>query len=301
MTLDGIEGSHLLGFMTALGVLRLLDEDAMQCGARRPTLAFDERYCADLGSVGDDRSAVVGVVARGLAVRARFYDGDLSAVNKPADFTPDSFERCARAATGWKLDALSGLACGTGDGVAESTLCAANGAGHQELIRSIRDVLALVEPEHMDAAMFRPWTKSYSVPAEKRKTLGLGTRKPTLRLDPADERLYALRATNPTLPSSEYKTELGAQALAIPAFEVLTVCPSRRPMCIASRRGPSRVVFEWTLWTPPATLATVRSLLALGPRDVEAVRARGAFAAFGVARLTGEKGKLSMTPSYGIW
>lgn len=301
MTLSGIDASHLLGFMTALGTLRLLDEESTKRGAPRPTLMFDRQCIADIGGVGNDRASVVSAVVRGLAIRANFYGSDLSTVNKPADFTPATFGSFARAASGWKQDALAGLACETGEDVAESTLCAANGASHQELIRSIRDVLALVESEHIEAALFRSWSKDYSVPPEKRKALNLGTRKPTLRLDPADERLYALRATDPTPASSEYKTELGAQALAVPSFELLPVCPSRRPTCIASRRARGRVFFEWMVWNVPATLATVRSLLAVGPRDEDAARARGGFAAFGVARLTGDKGKLSTAPSFGLW
>lgn len=51
----------------------------------------------------------------------------------------------------------------------------------------------------------------------------------------------------------------------------------------------------------PATLATVRSILATGPGDADALRKRGAFAAFEVARITGEKGKLSIAPTVGIW
>ena|GEM_PF-6041044 len=124
--------------------------------------------------------------------------------------------------------------------IAKSTLWAANGVSRQELIRSIPDVLSLIQQEHISDALFRPWAKSYQVPDELRKSLNLGTRKPTLRLDPADERLYALRATNPTPPSSEYKTELGAQALAVPAFELLPVCPMHRPICIASRARGAR-------------------------------------------------------------
>jgi hypothetical protein len=302
MRLAGMDGSHLLGFMAALGMLRLLDEDASERNFPRPTLAFDAQFMAELGRVPDDHAALVSVMAERLKCRARFYSGDLSAVNKPADFTPVSFEGFARAATRWQQDALSGLACATGgDEVAESTLCAANGASHQELIRSMRDVLSLVEPEHLDAALFKTWSKEYSVPADKRKVLSLGTRKPTLRLDPADERLYALRATDPTPSSSEYKTELGAQALAIPAFELLPVCPSRRPVCVSSRRERDRVFFDWVLWNVPATIATVRTLLAAGPRDADAAGARGAFVAFRVARVTGEKGKLSITPTVGLW
>jgi hypothetical protein len=299
--LDGIDGSHLLGFMTALGVLRALDGDAAGRGRPRPKLAFDKQCIAHLDGAGNDQTSVTSAVVRVLSERAAFYGSDLSTVNKPADFTLMSFEEVARAATGWKRYALAGLACGTGDTIAESTLCAANGAGHQELIRSIRDVLELVKAEHLEAAMFRPWSRAYSVPPAERKRLALGTRKPTLRLDPADERLYALRANDPTSASSEHRTELGAQALAILAFELLPVCPSRRPTCIASRRGRSRVIFQWALWSPPATLAAVRSLLAAGPTSADEARARGAFAAFGAARVTGQKGKLSIAPTFGIW
>jgi hypothetical protein len=303
MRLVGIDGSHLLGFMAALGVLRLMDEVACDGDLPRPTLSFDAQFIGQLDRVEIGRPQLVSALAQRLSVRACFYGGDLSQVDKPADFTPETFEQHARTATArWQQDALSGLACATGsDEVAESTLCAANGAGHQELIQSVRDVLSLVEPEHLEMALLRPWSKSYSVPPHKRKALDLGTRKPTLRLDPADERLYALRATNPTPASSEYKTELGAQALAIPAFELLPVCPSRRPTCIASRRGQGRVFFEWMLWSEPATLATVRSILAMGPHEAGAAPVRGAFAAFRVARVTGDKGKLSVSPTVGIW
>jgi hypothetical protein len=301
--LNGIDGSHLLGFMTALGVLRLLDEDAVVDGKPRPRLSFDASCTAIVGDVGDSSAAVVGALVKRLESRRTYYAGGLRDVNKPADFTPKSFGDFAASASDWQSYALAGLACSTGDDTAESTLCAANGASHQQLIRSIRDVLSLVHQEHISDALFRPWTKSYEVPVEARKSLGLGSRKPTLRLDPADERLYALRATNPTPPCSEYKTELGAQALAVPAFEVVTVCPTRRPVCIASRapRRQNRVFFQWCLWSVPATLASVRSLLATGPGDEQALRMRGAFSAFEVARITGDKGKLSIAPTAGIW
>jgi hypothetical protein len=302
LILYGIDGSQLLGFMAGLGVLRLLDEEAKARGKDRPTLYFDKSCLATI-DVADSSSAIVDLIAGRLEVRRQYYAGALRDISKPADFTSQSFDDFARVASDWQRYALAGLACSTGDDTAESTLCAANGASHQELIRSIRDVLSLVGRDHISNAIFRSWTKSYEVSDELRKSLGLGTRKPTLRLDPADERLYALRATNPTPPTSEFKTELGAQALAIPAFELLPVCPRRHPICISSRsaRRENRVFFRWALWSVPTTLAGVRSLLAAGPSDQEASRMRGAFAAFEVARVTGEKGKLSIAPTAGIW
>lgn len=304
MMLPGLDGSHLLGFMAALGVLRLLNEDALGRDMPRPTLAFDASCIAVVESGHESPDAVVDALMAGLESRRLYFSDALGEVDKPADFTHDSFGTAASSAIGWQLYALAGLACSTGvERASESTLCAANGASHQELIRSIRDVLALARRDHVSETAFQPWTKSYEVPSELRRKLNLGTRKPTLRLDPADERLYALRATNPTPSSSEYKTELGAQALAVPAFELLPVCPMRRPICIASRAPPGadRVFFQWCLWSVPATLFSARALLVMGPDDAQASRMRGAFAAFEAARVTGEKGKLSIAPTVGIW
>jgi hypothetical protein len=302
MMLSGIDGGHLLGFMAALGALRLLDDVAVAAGSPRPTLEFDASCTAVVGPALDPQ-VIVDAIMGGLDARRQYYVGSLAQFDKPSDFTPHEFRELARSASGWRGDVLAGLACSTGDAMVESTLCAANGASHQELIRSIRDVLALVRPQHVSAALFNPWTKSYEVPAELRKSLSLGSRKPTLRLDPADERLYALRATNPTPSASAYRTELGAQALAIPAFELLPVCPMQRPLCIASHapRRQNRVFYQWCLWQVPATLSAVRSMLAAGPKNAAQARSFGAFAAFEVARVTGDKGKLSMAPTTGLW
>jgi hypothetical protein len=232
-----------------------------------------------------------------------FYDRELGAQDRPSDFTRDSFAELARRVDRTGADILAGLACHVGqdsDPATESSLCAANGASHQCLIRSMRDVLGLVTAEHLDAALFAPWLRNYVVPAALRKELGLGQRNPTLRLDPADERLYALRLTNPTT-TKDFTTELGAQALAIPAFSVLPVLPHAKPVAVASRRSGRRVTFSWCLWEVPATLATVRSLLYAGPKGTDSLRARGVFSAFRVDRVSGDKGKLSFAPTEGLW
>lgn len=305
MNLDGIVGSHLLGFMAAIGVLRLLDDAAIRERAPRPTLSFDTLYRARLGSCPSDRGRLLDSILAELEERRSFYERALGNVKCPGDFSRARLDETLRVTMGWQRDALAGLVCSTGDeGIHESTLCAANGSGHQFLIQAMRDLLALVEREHLERALFEAGRADDTVSGERREALGLKSRKPTLRLDPSDERLYALRATNPTAKDAEYTTELGANALAIAAFELLPVCPRRRPTCIATRihreqRG--REFFQWVLWSPPARLPTVRSLLASGLAGSHAMRERGAIAAFSVARVTGDKGKLSMAPSSGIW
>lgn len=302
LDLPGVDGQHLWGFLTALGSLSLLDDHAREERLASPRLVFKEDGAAVLQSpvAGEELSAVL--LKRLKALRP-YLDESLADINKPSDFTRSSYERIALASTGpITAEILAGLACVVGEEAFESTLCAANGASHQNLVQSMRDVLKLVEEEHVTQALFEPWTNSYCLPKSdpRRKQHGLGDRKPTLRLDPADERLYALRLSNPTT-TDDFSTELGAQALAIPAFGLLPVVPRKQPITVASKRSRQRVTFSWMLWNIPATLRTARSIVWEGVGSPRVQRARGIFAAFSADRVSGAKGKLSFAPSQGVW
>jgi hypothetical protein len=300
MNLEGIDGTHLFGFMAALGTLVLLDERARAQQIPAPQLQFARDGNAMVDGIDFTKDQFIEAVFEELQASRSFYEMELSIVKKPTDFTPSSFARLAACLSRKQSNILSGLACCVGDEAFESTLCAANGASHQNLIQSMRDILRLLKKEHIQAALFTPWRKSYETSDAIRKQQELGTRKPTLRLDPADERLYAMRFSNPTT-TDDFKTELGAQALAIPAFSILPVVPLARPLSVASIRRRNKVFFSWPLWDRPATLPAVRSLLVAGIEQPEEMHARGAFAAFCAARVSGEKGKLSFVPSEGVW
>lgn len=299
LALDGIDGQHLWGFLTALGSLSLLDEHARAEALEVPRLAFEADGTVVVHSpvVKDQLAAVLLTSLRKLQT---YLEQDLATIKKPGDFTRSSYESIALASRPGMLNFLAGLACVIGDEASESTLCAANGASHQNLIQSMRDVLKLVEDDHVRLALFEPWQKAYRVPDDKRKQLLLGDRKPTLRLDPSDERLYALRLSNPTT-TDDFRTELGAQVLAIPAFALLPVVPCKQPVTVASARHRQRVTFSWPLWDIPATLSTVRALLWGGVGRPQVQRERGIFAAFSADRVSGAKGKLSFAPSQGVW
>jgi hypothetical protein len=300
ISLAGIDGQHLWGFLTALGSLSLLDEHARENSHDSPRLAFWEDGTAVLQSpvAQEDLSTVLVDKLKALQP---FLDGALADINKPSDFTRSSYETIALSSViPATVNLLAGLACVVGEEASESTLCAANGASHQNLIQSMRDVLKLVEVEHVRMALFEPWKRAYRVPNDKRKELKLGTRKPTLRLDPSDERLYALRLSNPTT-TDDFSTELGAQALAIPAFALLPVVPGKQPVTVASKRSRQRVTFSWVLWNVPAGLRTVRSLAWAGAGRPREQRERGVFAAYSADRISGAKGKLSFAPSQGVW
>lgn len=297
--LHGIDGQHLWGFLTSLGALSLLDEHARESGLGLPRLAFQEDGTAEL-QTPVAREPLPAVLLTKLQALLAYLDTSLAGINKPSDFTRATYENIALTSSRNTVGLLAGLACVVGDETCESTLCAANGASHQNLVQSMRDVLQLVEEEHLRIALFEPWKKAYRVPDDKRKALQLGTRKPTLRLDPSDERLYALRFSNPTT-TDDFSTELGAQALAIPAFGLLPVVPRKQPVTVASKRLRQRVTFSWMLWNEPATVRTARSLVWEGVGRPDEQRARGVFAAFSADRVSGAKGKLSFAPSEGVW
>lgn len=299
VVLAGVDGQHLWGFLTALGSLSLLDEHARATRLRPPRLAFGEDGSAVLACpIEGERLAAV--LLERLRALQPLLEGSLGAVNRPGDFTRSSYEAVALAGDAPALDLLAGLACIVGEVASESTLCAANGASHQCLVQSMRDVLKLVAEEDVQSALFEPWRRAYRVPDDKRREFKLGTRKPTLRLDPSDERLYALRLSNPTT-TNDFATELGAQALAIPAFGLLPVVPGKQPVTVASTRSRQRVTFSWMLWNMPATLRTIRSLVWEGVGRPKVQRERGVFAAFSADRVSGAKGKLSFSPSQGVW
>lgn len=305
LSLAGIDGQHLWGFLTALGTLSLLDEHARENSYDSPRLAFQEDGMAVLQSPVE-REGLAEVMLAKLRSMQPYLEGSLGDINKPSDFTRSSYETIAlESVAPAAVDLLAGLACVIGEEASESTLCAANGASHQNLVQSMRDVLKLVEAEHIDKALFSTWTYSFQLPKKGegkkiRDRLQLGNRNPTLRLDPSDERLYALRYSNPTT-TDDFSTELGAQALAMPAFALLPVVPGKLPVTVASKRSRQRVTFSWMLWSIPATLRTVRSFVWEGVGRAKEQRERGAFAAFSTDRVSGAKGKLSFAPSQGVW
>lgn len=297
MRLEGFDGFELLGFMAALGLLRLLDSRWAARGrvTSRPTLGFDPDGRARVSGLGDDLRSECRGLREQMLRDAALFSGEMAAIKKPSDLLVETVRAAARSGS---HDLIRWVAClaapvPRGDGkVDESTLCAANGAGHQYLLQSMRDVIEEANQDRLFDCLVGPWRRAFTKSG----------RKPSLRLDPGDERLHALRAVDPTSDVVPYRTEVGAQALAAFGFLFFPVCPSNRSsVTVASTRGRGTVFFHWCLWQPQATVVTLQSFLCADPGDERARRAQGAFAAVRCSRVSGEKGKLSFSPSEGLW
>ena len=302
LKLQGLVGTHLFGFLASYGLLRLLHRAALRSRMFHPRLYFaGQDYCAVLDGVPSAKF-VEDTIRGELQALHRRLKTDFGEIAKPSDLNQEFVDKIVRSNDVDAMDELAGLGCVLAGEPHETSLCAANGAGHQNLVLSMRDVLALLEehPDRLSDAMNGTWTLAFEPTPEDRKKLALGKRKPTLRLDPSDERLYALRFDNPT--SNTYRTELGAQALAAAAFGGLPVVPQQdHPIAVGSERRGMKTYFYWGLWSVPASYATVRSLIVTGARDIDSARTRGVFTAFRAARVTGAKGKLSFAPTEPWW
>lgn len=305
---EGIDGSTLLGFLAAVGSLRLLTE--AHSGAR---LWFDR--CGDHAMLEAGRASSCDAVVEAIIERFRSPTRDrelglLAEAEKPKDISAEMLEALSRAAREHPQDGafVAGLICDgltkdkNSDKAAETILCAANGSGHQDMFTTMRDLRRLVTDEHVRSSLVKPWEFGDEVPPE---TKWMGDRKPTLRWDEGSERIYALRLRDPTDKIEPFRTQLGAYALAAAALPCFPVVPQRRGAATVStnRESSTQVDFYWMLWERPATLAMVKVMHAIGEAltDPASARRRGVYRLLRARRMTLDKGKLVFSPSEAVW
>jgi hypothetical protein len=121
-------------------------------------------------------------------------------------------------------------------------------AGQQQFLNMIRDLAANVGPDRLREAMQGPWRYDSTLPS--------------LSWDSRGERIYAIRATN---PSKEKRHGVpGADWLAFRGlvFYPVTRTPTGSLKTTACDTEWKNSAFRWPLWTVPATRDTLRSLVA---------------------------------------
>jgi hypothetical protein len=320
----GIDGSSLLGFLAAVGSIRLLCEEWTNA-----CLSFNRATNHAIFTAEDasDSEAIVSSIVRGAFSFTRKDELKLLGVSeRPKDITSSVIKELSITVREERDCAafLSGLVCDS-DLQAEmnkaeagaTTLCAANGASHQKMFTTMRDIqnlrvdeagslvaspTILVREDHLYQALHESWKFQDVVPEEAK---WMGTRKPTLRWDESAERLHALRFADPNDDPEPFRTELGAYALAVHALPCLPVVPWRHgPLTVSSAAAKNGAVdFYWPLWETPLTLHAMKMLLwsAEARFDPESARQRGVFRLMSARRLTQEKGKLTFLPAKSVW
>jgi CRISPR-associated endonuclease/helicase Cas3 len=257
LPLPGLDGSNPLGFLAALGTLRLADRALpgaklkwMAKGGWVPVLNLHEEKSPEelvemlLSVAGSERRSFT--FSQDVKIQSdEFRDLELEAVGDAAN--DREFADFLRAFA----DPLVTIQGGPNTGKTKPTEFYFI-AGQQKLVKQAREIAAATKPEHLLKALFEPWR--YDDPLD-----GL-----SLRYDPLDDLRYAVRFCNPSKDRSKAKrgSVLGANRLA---FEALPFFP-----CFASGTRLAttgftifdrRPFFTWPVWVPLWGINTVRTAL----------------------------------------
>jgi CRISPR-associated endonuclease/helicase Cas3 len=273
LELPGLQGTNLLAFLATLGAFRQISRERPNENFRlswSPTATWTpvihgsspldpEGFLDCLESALRERESEYFLTGSRIAdIKGNVVDLD---PNKYAekDFLRRAQELLQKALDGdrTQLDWLCAFAAPVRRYVAGkpeenlgSTAFRTLGAGRTSLIAAIKELRKVTERKHLREALFAPW--SY------------GDLKNNLRLDPIDDRRYALMGSTPTNDSAEpTKTMRGANRLALEAFPLFPVWPGIRKVETAGflTRGSNNTYFHWPVWTNPMELAAIRSLL----------------------------------------
>lgn len=282
--LHGLESDNLLAFLALIGLLRSLeavDRDLSNIERFHPRAAWDLDHppLRPVLHVSGEHSQVelAEAVSKGIGILSRAHDFD---GRKTPDYTRTEAEELltaeTRAASVRDRDRVDLFAAVMTDGaikdpkkgdIQPTPFCLMFGQGWQFFLerlvtvprqeapppkgrgRSRREITAT---ECLIEALFHPWHRSDPTPS--------------FRWDPEEDVRYALMAGDPTDSAYKTGTQHGANRLAAVAFPVLTVVPSGRSkmnsLAVIGGNYNRGFQFAWPIWREPATLATIRSLLA---------------------------------------
>ena len=252
ISLPALDGINPLGFLAALGVL-----DTLTGAVPHATLRWTDDLVphAIVGGVGDinelldvlelDREAWADSVVLGFPAESPLADAKPS-----SEKLRGWFEAVAAVPKRREADLLCSLVAeGAADGNGKNAKPTHFHftAGRQQFLDMVRTLVSGVSREHLREAVLGPW--SYA------------SKLPSLSWDAGSERIYAVRATNPS-----DDTRLGVPGADWLAFRGLVFYPVRTLReslrTTACDDDWKRGAFRWPLWPVPASRDVVWSLVA---------------------------------------
>ncbi len=266
--LRGIDGSQLLGFLAALGTLRMAT--LMQPSSvlpLRPRLSWGTPHSMTTPIIQlpweCDRQDFAVQLAESLRLsssRTEFsFAVDLSVAHEVfREFSiqvADASTEVDRAGVDFAAAFGSDAQWKDAVTISDTAFRTMAGAGHQHFLGFMSNILRTVEAAHVSKSLYSDWR--YDDPVEKL----------TMRWDPIDDVRYALRWRNPSgdpIRRSQGSV-LGANALAIMALPLFPTVPQSDGLETTAFRGrrASSTFVAWPLWSQSLTIDSVRSFLAM--------------------------------------
>jgi hypothetical protein len=275
ITLSGIDGANPLGFLAAVGALRLLDSRQPAArlhwnldGGWRPVLSRvdpePDRLVAALMDCKAFPAEVLSRIGSDLTVSREAFVEFVKIVEEHMVESGDRVPADFAAAFGSEAfeDPKKGV-------IERTDFCFITGSGHQHFVGTAEALLQQTTLDHLRRALFLPWDRA--------------DKKLSFRWDPADAAEYALRWSDPGPEGAS--SMWGANRLAIEALPLFPTHPTADGLATTAFRFASREdQFTWPVWTAPASIGTVRSLLSLKELSEDSAD-RKKLAAMGIAEV----------------
>lgn len=265
--LIGPEGSNPLGFLTALGTLRVLTlikpEAAwklgwgVESGGWRPFLESSESDLEPQGLCDLLADWLAEPPQAALLHQECLGDNLTIAPSRFSAIAQHFLRRIVEDASDGQVAVDFLAAFGTDAAhqphskdrslMQDTALRTMSGAGHQHFIKFMREIIANTDAGHLHSTLFEPW-------AYRDEGRGMN-----LRWDPIDDRRYAMRWKN---PSSDAAVSMrGANRLAIEALPLFPTAPQGNDLATTGFRRHRGTFWSWPVWTSALELEVVRSAL----------------------------------------
>ncbi|NUN15626.1 MAG: hypothetical protein HUU55_18535 [Myxococcales bacterium] len=266
LTLTGLDGSNPLGFMAAVGLVRILDDHAKSQNIARPRIRWvnQGRYYPVLSSVHDldaVHNIVLDDVATWDSTTVGFaYTKDGQRVDDPEskgaiwDLKPppallveelktiQKNGRKAMFAAAFSSDVVTD---GAGKNIKPTAFHFT--AGQQQFLRMVDELRGGITRDDLEEALLGPWRGE--------------SRLPSLSWDASAARMYALRAKNPS--DEKRGSTPGADWLAFQALPMFPSFPRGDRLLTTGLSGAwKKAAFVWPLWSPAAGRDSIQQVVA---------------------------------------
>lgn len=175
--------------------------------------------------------------------------------------------------------------------VEPTAFCFITGSGHQHFLDTVRQLVERVTPERIHSALFEPWAYL--------------DERLSMRWDPVEDKRYALLDNDPGPEGA--RTVWMANLLGYRALGLFSCSPRTRSLATTGWATiDDELTFSWPIWTVPASIDAIRSILHLQElvsREPDRVQlgARGIAAVYRARRIrvppTGANYKLNFSPA----
>lgn len=277
--LTALPGSNLLGYLAALGTLRMLSnhQDSGTVSMRwvktgtsfHPVLRVP--FSSEPGLVvGKLRAALHGLADHFTIATEKDLKIPQKVFRAWATRAADEFLTRADGTGAGMLASFGCDAVVNDDGMIEDTAFRTmSGAGHQHFLEFMHVLAKETTPAQLHEALFGPWRYRDA--------------SPSMRWDAEDDRRYALRWREPSKdPVSTVRGANVLAAAALPFFPVVPVSNDAVATTGFSGRGSRGTFVTWPIWNGWLQQDTVVSLLNIRELQEQGASSGGNLAPYGV-------------------